>query len=102
MNFRAIGAYLRTQLTFDLAPSTTTGLFHATGPTSVSRFDFTKTLASVCDYDLDLITPIGTEELGQEAPRPTDSTLDSTRLYDTLDWTFRTPTDAFETIKQTA
>lgn len=76
-----------------------TGLYHATGPCSMSRYEFTTTLADVCDYDSDLITPISTEEFGQKAPRPTDSTLDSTRLYDAIDYQFRAPEKAFETMK---
>lgn len=72
-----------------------TGLYHATGPSSVSRYEFTVTLADVYGYDTDLITPISTEEFGQEAPRPTDSTLDSSQLYATLKHEFRTPENAF-------
>jgi dTDP-4-dehydrorhamnose reductase len=73
-----------------------TGLYHATGPESLSRYEFTIRLAEVYGFDTKLVSPISTEELGQTAPRPTDSSLDSNRLYDVIDTEFRTPTAAFE------
>lgn len=78
-----------------------TGLYHATGPTSVSRYEFTRTLADVYDLNLDLVNPISTEEFGQEAPRPEDSTLDSTQLYERISTEFRPPAQAFEDMRST-
>ena len=75
-----------------------TGVFHATGPESVSRYDFTLTIAEACGYDPTLVSPTTTEELGQIATRPADSSLDSTRLYETLDETFRSPRQALKTV----
>jgi dTDP-4-dehydrorhamnose reductase len=77
------------------------GLFHATGPKSVSRYDFTLELAEAFDLDSDLISPISTEEFGQDAPRPADSSLDSSRLYDALGWSFDSPNVAFERMAST-
>jgi dTDP-4-dehydrorhamnose reductase len=82
------------QACIDIATKNLTGLYHAAGPTSVSRYEFTRTLATECGYDRDLVRPISTEEFGQEAPRPTDSSLDSTQLYDSLAHDFRTPAEA--------
>ena len=72
-----------------------TGTHHAAGPVSVSRYEFTRRLAEVYGYETDRISPISTEAFGQTAPRPTDSTLDSTGLYELLEWRFETPRDAF-------
>jgi dTDP-4-dehydrorhamnose reductase len=72
------------------------GLFHATGPTSSSRYKFTVKLAKAFNLDPDLVSPISTEELGQDAPRPLDSSLDSSRLYGILGWSFDSPRAAFE------
>jgi dTDP-4-dehydrorhamnose reductase len=72
------------------------GLFHATGPKSSSRYEFTLELAGAFDLDQELVSPISTEEFGQEAPRPADSSLDSSRLYDALGWSFDSPDVAFE------
>lgn len=77
-----------------------TGLYHATGPESLSRYDFTVKLAKEYGYDTDLVEPITTEEFGQEAPRPADSTLDSSRLYETVGFEFRPPKEGFAEIKK--
>lgn len=77
-----------------------TGLYHATGPESLSRYEFTVELAKGYDYDTDLVEPITTEEFGQEAPRPADSTLDSSRLYETVGFEFRPPKEGFAEIKK--
>jgi len=76
-----------------------TGTYHATGPVSVSRYEFTVTLAAVFGFDTDLVSAISTEELGQEAPRPADSTLDSSRLYDAIDSRFRGPREGFDAMR---
>lgn len=78
-----------------------TGLYHATGPKSLSRYEFTRDLAEVRGYDPDLVDPISTEELGQTAPRPTDGSLDSTTLYEELGWAFGTPKESFRTMAET-
>jgi dTDP-4-dehydrorhamnose reductase len=79
-----------------IADKSITGLYHATGPVSLSRYQFTIELANAYNYDPDLVEPIATEELGQEAPRPEDSSLDSSTLYQMLDYEFRTPSEAVE------
>jgi dTDP-4-dehydrorhamnose reductase len=81
---------------------TVTGLYHATGPRSLSRYAFTQRLAEAYGYDPALVTPITTEELGQVAPRPTDGSLDSTPLYERLGWTFHTPREAFKAMRERA
>lgn len=78
-----------------------TGTFHATGPESLSRYEFTVQLADVCGYDTRLVSPISTEEFGQDAPRPADGSLDSTALYDATDIEFHRPRRAFEVICET-
>ncbi|NLV08393.1 dTDP-4-dehydrorhamnose reductase [Halomicrobium mukohataei] len=77
-----------------------TGLYHAAGPVAQSRFEFTRQLAEVCGYDPTHVTPITTEEFGQEAPRPADGSLDSSRLYETIDYRFREPATAFEEMRE--
>lgn len=72
-----------------------TGLYHATGPLSIDRYEFTRALAEEYGFDPELVTPITTAELGQNAPRPADSTLDSTRLYEAIDHEFTAPRAAF-------
>jgi len=73
-----------------------TGLYHAAGPTAQSRFEFTVQLTDVFGYDSNLISAITTKELGQKAPRPTDGSLESSRVYKAIDYRFREPETAFE------
>ena len=80
----------------DVVEESVTGVFHATGPESLSRYEFTQRLAKTYGYDRSLINPISTEEFGQEAPRPEDGSLDSTQLYEKLGWEFTAPETAFE------
>jgi dTDP-4-dehydrorhamnose reductase len=82
----------------DIVEEGLSGLHHAAGPASLSRYEFTRRLAEVCGYDQSLVTAISTAKLGQTAPRPADSSLDSTFLYDRLGWTFRGPREAFESM----
>lgn len=72
-----------------------TGLYHASGPESMDRYEFTTRLAEIYGFDEELVTPISTEEFGQEAPRPEDSSLDSSRLYQAINHEFRAPRQAF-------
>jgi len=72
-----------------------TGIYHAAGPESLSRYEFTLQLAEICGYDPDLVSPISTEEFGQDAPRPEDSSLNSTILYEQIDQIFKRPEQAF-------
>lgn len=72
-----------------------TGVYHATGPQSLSRHEFTEILADIYDFDVELVQPISTEAFGQGASRPEDSTLDSSRLYDALNYEFKAPREGF-------
>jgi dTDP-4-dehydrorhamnose reductase len=78
----------------DVVERSVTGVYHAAGPSSVSRYEFTTTIAEQSGHDTDLITPISSSELGQEAPRPVDSSLDSTKLYEAIGYRFRPPAEA--------
>jgi dTDP-4-dehydrorhamnose reductase len=86
----------------DVGEQAITGLYHATGPESVSRYEFTLTLAEVYELETELIEPITTEELGQEADRPEDSTLDSSYLYEAIDYEFRRPEAVFQEMRTAA
>lgn len=76
-----------------------TGLYHSTGPESVSRFEFTRTMADEYGISPDLVSPVSWEELGQEAPRPRDSSLDSSRLSTELGFEFSPLRTAFEAMR---
>lgn len=84
----------------DVIEGGVTGTYHATGPEPISRHEFVRRLAATFGYDPSRVEAISTAELGQEAARPPDSTLDSRRLYDALGWRFSAPSHAFELLRR--
>jgi dTDP-4-dehydrorhamnose reductase len=77
-----------------------TGVYHAAGPASMSRYEFSTVLADTFDLDESLVRPTTTAEFGQEAPRPEDGSLDSARLCDAVDARLRGPADAFAAMRE--
>ena len=77
-----------------------TGLYHAAGPESISRYEFTRRLAEAYGHDPAKVNSIPTEKLDQLAPRPRDSSLDSSKLYDMIDHSFRDTRTAFEAMSK--
>ncbi|MFH1671320.1 MAG: SDR family oxidoreductase [Candidatus Portnoybacteria bacterium] len=47
-----------------------TGIFIATGPETINRYDFGLKISNVFDFDEKLMLPVRTEDLGQAARRP--------------------------------
>ncbi len=56
------------------------GLYHATGKTCISRYEFALELANKFGYDKSLIKPVTSLQKKQDAPRPTATCLDSSKL----------------------
>lgn len=65
------------------------GLFHATGPTCVNRYDFALMLAKEFALDSNLIKPVTSFKKKQNAPRPISTCLDSSKLERQIDFNFR-------------
>lgn len=77
-----------------------TGTFHAAGPTRASWYETAIELVRAFGWGVDRIRPIASAEQNQPAPRPGDSSLDSTRLYERVETRFRSPREAFEALRQ--
>ena len=75
------------------------GMFHATGNSCISRYEFALVLAKTFGLDTKLIKPVTSKEKKQDAPRPTSTCLNSTKLTDT-NFKFLTLNESFEIIKQ--
>lgn len=58
-----------------LSESAQIGVFHAAGPTRISRYEFALKLADSLGYEPNLISSATTDELRQLAKRPMDSSL---------------------------
>jgi dTDP-4-dehydrorhamnose reductase len=76
------------------------GTYHAAGPVDLTRYEFTVVLAEEFGHDAGAVTPITMAELGQAAPRPSDSSLDSARLSERPGLRFRTPSEAFAAMSE--
>jgi dTDP-4-dehydrorhamnose reductase len=79
--------------TLALLRARATGLFHAAGPTMLSRIDFARLACRILSLDPSLLTPLTTPELHQRAARPLIAGLDSTLLTTTLHHQFFRPPD---------
>ena len=55
------------------------GIFHTSGATRVSRYEFALRIADKLGFDKDLIIPSRMEELKWLAKRPKDSSLDTSK-----------------------
>ena len=64
------------------------GLFHATGKSCISRYDFALELANKFGFDKKLVQPVTSQEKKQDAPRPTSTCLDSGKLEKLINFNF--------------
>jgi dTDP-4-dehydrorhamnose reductase len=56
------------------------GIFHTAGGERINRYDFAQKLAEVFHLNQELIQPVTSEELNWTAKRPSDSSLDTTKI----------------------
>ncbi len=71
---------------FRLLQNKAYGIFHISGPDSLSRYDFAVKIARTFGLDETLIKPITTEALKQKAPRPMNSTFILDKLVNYSGW----------------
>ncbi len=64
------------------------GTFIATGPETLSRYDFALKICETFGFDKSLITPVRTSDLGQAAKRPLNCGTDSGKIQKALGMTF--------------
>jgi dTDP-4-dehydrorhamnose reductase len=72
------------QMTLELIERKLTGLFHLSGATRISRYDFAVSLATTIGADSSLISPIPSADFQQIAKRPRDSSLNVTKAHQIL------------------
>ena len=65
------------------------GLFHATGPTCINRYEFALVLAKEFNLDSNLIKPVTSSQKKQNAPRPISTCLDSSKLEEKINFSFK-------------
>lgn len=63
------------EMTLEIIERQLTGIFHLSGATRISRYDFAKLISQIFAFKANLINPITTEELTMIAKRPQDSSF---------------------------
>jgi dTDP-4-dehydrorhamnose reductase len=72
------------EMTLETAERRLTGVFHLSGATRISRFDFAKALAKIFDLDSSFLLPTETKNMSFPAKRPKDSSLDTSKAMQIL------------------
>jgi len=72
-----------------------TGLFHLSGNTRISRYQLAFLLAQKLELDTKLIVPVKIEDMNWKSPRPSDCSLDLTKISSLLE---NKPKEIHETI----
>lgn len=76
------------------------GTFNATGPETVSRYDFAIRIADAFGFDAAKISRAQTPDFKMKAQRPMNCATDSQKLYDAIKWRFPELEENFLNIKQ--
>lgn len=63
-----------------------TGTFHIAGKTKVDRYTWSKKIAKTFGLDNSLISPVPSSFFPNLTSRPTDTSLDTTKIQTTVDW----------------
>jgi len=71
-------------MTLEIIKRKLTGLFHLSGATRISRYEFAKLIAQTFNLNEDLIVPSTLSEFSWAAKRPTDSSLNTSKAQQTL------------------
>jgi dTDP-4-dehydrorhamnose reductase len=72
------------RMTLELAERRLTGIYHVSGATRTSRFEFAKSIAQTFRLDANLLVPVTSAEMPWAAKRPRDSSLDTSKAQQTL------------------
>ena len=72
------------QMTLEIIERKISGLFHISGATRISRYDFAMMLAKAFNLDSNLLIPASSKDLSFPAKRPKDSSLNTTKAQQTL------------------
>ncbi len=83
-----------------IAKSQKSGLYHISGLSCESRYDFSIKLAKEFGYDSNLISKTDSSQFKQKAKRPSYSCLDSTKFMTDFDFELLETEDALKIMKQ--
>ena len=72
------------QMILEIIARNLEGLFHVSGSTRISRFEFAKIIAEKLNLDLSLVNPVKLDVMPWKAKRPVDSSLDISKINSIL------------------
>lgn len=68
------------KMIFEIASKNIEGLFHLSGSSKISRYEFAKKILKMLNLDDSLLNPVKTNSLSWKARRPLDSSLDVSKI----------------------
>ena len=71
-------------MTLEIIQRKFTGVFHLSGATRISRYDFAKVIAQTFNLDENLINPCSSADFSWTAKRPRDSSLNTSKAQQSL------------------
>ena len=83
-------------LVFKLILLNRTGIFHFGSEDSMTRFDFANAIADIFDLDKRFINPVDTKSIALKARRPVDSSLNTGKISDELNFNILRTKDLLE------
>lgn len=72
------------EMILEIASKNLEGLFHLSGSSKISRYDFAKKILKILNLDDSLLNPVKTNSMPWKASRPLDSSLDVSKIYSIL------------------
>jgi dTDP-4-dehydrorhamnose reductase len=83
-----------------LARTDKNGIYHTAGKGCINRFDFTKKIAEIFEFDVRLIKPVTSDMFKQVAERPLRCCLDVSKAETDLKIKFLTPEEGLKKMKK--
>ena len=88
------------EIVIELILKNRTGTYNVVGEETMDRYSFGKLVCSVFGLDESLLVPVMTEELGQKAARPLNSTLDISKLKSDISCEITSPIKGLRLMKE--
>lgn len=75
------------------------GIYHVAASESCSKFEFARQVAGIFGFNMDLIQPVSVNDSMLHAPRPKNTTLNTSKISKVLNRPMPTPTDGILRMK---
>ncbi len=86
---------------YEIANQDKNGIYHTSGSEAINRYDFTLKIAEAFNLDKNLIKPTDSSKFKQIAPRPMNSSLDTSKVKKDLGIQMETCSESLERMAET-